>query len=145
VRQAFVHDGEAEYLKRLSKECSFEVQELDNSRFTNLKSEEQKAREADLLRQSFRPQETVVLLDERGKQFTSPQFAQWLNSHCTAGRSTFCFAIGGGLGWEDKVRSEAAMLWSFSPLTFPYQMMRLLLVEQLYRAVSIIKGYPYHK
>jgi 23S rRNA (pseudouridine1915-N3)-methyltransferase len=89
--------------------------------------------------------ECLVVLDEDGKSFTSVQFADWLHKSMVGGVSQIVFAIGGAYGWADDVRKRADMVLSLSQLTFPHQLCRLILIEQLYRVFSILDGSPYHK
>lgn len=85
----------------------------------------------------------VILLDERGDELTSPQLASLLDNTFTAGR-TATFVIGGAYGVDDRVHQRADVVWSLSPLVFPHQLVRLILIEQLYRAQQISAGHPYH-
>ena len=86
----------------------------------------------------------LILLDQRGKQFSSPQFAQLLKSLEEAGHHELIFCIGPADGFSDSTRSRANFLLSFGPMTLPHQMAALLLAEQLYRAFTILAGHPYH-
>ena len=85
----------------------------------------------------------VVLLDERGDEFDSPQVARLLDTAFTAGHQVTCI-IGGAYGVDDRVHQRADVVWSLSPLVFPHQLVRLILAEQLYRAQQITAGHPYH-
>ena len=87
--------------------------------------------------------EFVILLDERGDELTSPQLASLLDNTFTAGRIV-TFIIGGAYGVDDRVHQRADVVWSLSPLVFPHQLVRLILIEQLYRAQQISAGHPYH-
>jgi 23S rRNA (pseudouridine1915-N3)-methyltransferase len=87
--------------------------------------------------------EFAILLDERGDEIDSPEFAQLLDKTFTAGRSV-TIIIGGAYGVDDRVHQRADYVWSLSPLVFPHQLVRLILAEQLYRAQSITAGHPYH-
>jgi 23S rRNA (pseudouridine1915-N3)-methyltransferase len=87
----------------------------------------------------------LVLLDERGKTFSSPQFAERLASLRDDGRRLAVFAIGGPDGHEERLRQRADLVWSLSALTWPHQMVRIMLAEQLYRATTILSGHPYHR
>lgn len=145
VRQNFVKEGEAEYLKRLEPLLSIELNELEIASPKSQADLETKRREGSAFLKSIRPGEHLILLDERGKNFTSHHFAAYLEKLLAGGTKTVVFGIGGALGWSDEVRKEAKSLLSLSPLTFPYQLCRLVLIEQLYRAMTILKGMPYHK
>lgn len=87
----------------------------------------------------------LVLLDERGRNLESPQFAEKLGALRDEGRRMTVFSIGGPDGHEDRLRERATFLWSFGALTWPHQMVRIMLAEQLYRATTILSGHPYHR
>lgn len=103
-----------------------------------------KAREGELILKRLQPNQQLILLDERGKMLTSPQWAQQLQQYRNQSTRSLVFLIGGAYGVSDAVKSKAAQLWSLSPLVFPHQLVRLILAEQLYRAFSILHGSPYH-
>ena len=86
----------------------------------------------------------MVLLDLQGKEVTSPQLADLFDEWALAGKSHIAFVIGGAFGYTDALRKRADMRWSFSKLTFTHQMIRLLLVEQIYRAYKISRNEKYH-
>ena len=86
----------------------------------------------------------VVLLDETGQQFTNPQLAQRFEGVMNNGSSTLTFIIGGAYGVNEAVKKRSNLVWSLSPLVFPHQLVRLMLVEQLYRTISFMNGHPYH-
>jgi len=87
----------------------------------------------------------LIALDEGGKSVSSQQFAALLSEHMNRSTSTLVFAIGGPYGWAPKIKDHARETISLSPLTYTSQMARLILIEQIYRAMRIIKGDPYHK
>ena len=87
----------------------------------------------------------LILLDERGKNLTSPQFAEKLGLIRDDGTRMAVFAIGGPDGHDARLRDKAALIWSFGALTWPHQMVRIMLAEQLYRAATILSGHPYHR
>jgi 23S rRNA (pseudouridine1915-N3)-methyltransferase len=86
----------------------------------------------------------LVLLDSRGKQFSSEQFAQWLGKQRDEGRQNIVFAIGPADGWSDETRKRADLLLSLGPMTLPHELARVVLSEQIYRAFTILSGHPYH-
>lgn len=88
---------------------------------------------------------TLIVLDERGKNLTSPQFATWVEKLRDDGVRQAVFAIGGPDGHAPSLRQRAGLAWSFGALTWPHQMARIMLAEQLYRACTIISGHPYHR
>lgn len=93
---------------------------------------------------AIQPGEIVVALDERGKLLTSPAFAQRIGKWRDGGRQRIVFVIGGAYGLSEAVRDRADLVLSLSPMTFPHQLVRVLFAEQLYRALAILKGIPYH-
>ena len=97
-----------------------------------------------LSRQRSRTAPLLVLLDSRGKQFTSEQFAVWLGQQRDDGRQLIVFAVGPADGWSDDARKQANLLLSLGPMTLPHELARLVLSEQLYRAFTILSGHPYH-
>lgn len=118
----------ADYLKRLSRYVSTENLEL--------------ASEAALLKQAERA--TLVVLDSRGKQLSSEELARFLEAHQNGGTQTLLFAVGPANGFSDQVRRSAAMQLSLGKMTLPHELARIVLLEQLYRAFTILKGHPYH-
>ena len=143
IKQSFVQEGESEYLTRMKGFAQLSLVEVPTS--TELPEAQMKQAECAAVLTKVDPSGYLFVLDEAGKQHTSKQFAALLQTQMNQGTSNFCFAIGGAYGWDDKVRKEADMVLSLSAMTFPYQMTRLILVEQLYRAMTILKGIPYHK
>ena len=136
--------GINDYLERISHYMPFEITvipELKNTK--NMTEEQQKGREGELILQKLQPSDTVVLLDEHGKQFRSVEFADWLQKKQNTARR-LVFVIGGPYGFSEAVYARANEQISLSKMTFSHQMVRLLFVEQIYRACTIIKGEPYH-
>jgi 23S rRNA (pseudouridine1915-N3)-methyltransferase len=103
-----------------------------------------KLQEEDLLFKKLQPNHYLILLDERGKQHTSPQVAQLFQQLMNQGVKTVVVLIGGAFGVTEQVRSRAAHVWSLSSLVFPHQLVRLVVAEQVYRAYSILNNSPYH-
>lgn len=100
--------------------------------------------EAEAILKRLGDRDEVVLLDDKGKQFSSEQFALWLDKKMQTSDKTIVFIIGGAFGFGDKLRQRAHPEISLSMMTFSHQMVRLIFMEQLYRAFTIIKGEPYH-
>jgi 23S rRNA (pseudouridine1915-N3)-methyltransferase len=100
------------------------------------------AREAEAITAALRPEERLVVLTEEGEAFSSPAFAEQLRD---SGSDRLAFVIGGADGLEPWLKARASWRLSLSPMTFPHELARLLLLEQLYRATSILQGGPYHK
>jgi len=120
----------------------FEVAELTESRASSAAA--RKAEEAKALRAAL-PEGVVVMLDERGKSQSSEAFARQLERWRDDGRPAVSFVIGGADGLDPAFVAEADLTLSFSPLTWPHQMVRIMLGEQLYRATTILSGHPYHR
>ena len=110
----------------------------------SLSPEQQKEREGELILQQLAPSDELILLDERGAEFTSVGFAQFLERKMLSGTKRMIFVVGGPYGFSDRVYSRSASSLSLSKLTFSHQMVRLIFAEQLYRALTILKGEPYH-
>lgn len=138
--QSLVED----YRKRLTHYLSFEIvviPELKNAK--NLNQELQKEAEGKLFLQQIDPSAVLVLLDEHGKEFRSVEFADRMQQFMSAGRNVV-FAIGGPYGFSQAVYQRADHKISLSKMTFSHQMVRLIFIEQLYRAMTILRGEPYH-
>ncbi|KGI61485.1 putative rRNA large subunit m3Psi methyltransferase RlmH [Prevotella sp. DNF00663] len=136
--------GIEDYTERISHYMPFEmtvIPELKNTK--SLTEEQQKEREGELLLRRFQPGDTVVLLDEHGKEFRSIEFARWIAKKQSTARKLF-FVVGGPYGFSPAVYQRADEKISLSQMTFSHQMIRLIFVEQIYRACTIIKGEPYH-
>ena len=145
IRQHFILEGEQEYLTRLKGSAKIEIVEIDCDKVSQGSIEHAKRKEAELLLERIEPGEFLYALDERGKQFSSQGFAQELQSRMNQGHSSIVFALGASHGFDESVRKRANLVLSLSSMTFPFQLSRLILVEQLYRALSILNGHPYHK
>lgn len=141
----YLVSGIKKYVGRLGHYTPFEMKEIPDPRNRKTLSEEQqKKAESFLLLQQLQPTDRVVLLDENGKQFTSIQFAESLEKQIASGAKRLVFVIGGPYGFTQEVYDRANAKMSLSPMTFSHQMVRLIFVEQLYRAFTILKGEPYH-
>lgn len=141
----YIQEGVEKYLKRLKHYVSFQIVELpDIKNVKNLSENQQKDREGDLLLKNIHAQDFVVLLDERGKEFRSIEFSAYLEQKMLSSTAQLVFIIGGPYGFSAAVQQRANYTISLSKMTFSHQMIRLFLVEQLYRAYSIMRGEPYH-
>ena len=109
-----------------------------------MKKEQQKEKEGDLILKALQPADYVVLLDEGGKEMRSVEFAQYMRHKMNTVGKRLVFVIGGPYGFSEKVYQAAAEKISLSRMTFSHQMVRFIFVEQLYRALSILAGSPYH-
>ena len=136
--------GIDDYAERISHYMPFAIvtiPELRNPK--NLSEEQQKTTEGDLILRQIQPSDTVVLLDEHGKELRSVDYARWLEQKQQTARR-LVFVIGGPYGFSEAVYARANEKLSLSKMTFSHQMVRLIFTEQLYRACTIIKGEPYH-
>ncbi|MFI5203776.1 MAG: 23S rRNA (pseudouridine(1915)-N(3))-methyltransferase RlmH [Flavobacteriales bacterium] len=134
-----------EYTKRLVNYTRVEWNVIELPRtWTSQPADKIKAEEWARIEKLLSPAAHVVLLDELGKEFTSPELAQRLQKIMNAGNKEIVFIIGGAYGFSDKARSKANETMALSKLTFTHQMVRVVLIEQLYRAHTIIKGEKYH-
>ena len=133
-----------EYQKRLTHYIPFTIQvilELKNTK--SLTADQQKQAEGELILRATPPANDLVLLDELGKEFRSIEFADYLQKKMSAGRDVV-FVVGGPYGFSDAVYQRADSKISLSKMTFSHQMVRLFFVEQTYRAMTILRGEPYH-
>ena len=136
--------GINDYVERIGHYMPFElftIPELKNTK--SLSEEQQKQAEGELILKQIQPSDTVVLLDEHGKEFRSIEFAKWLEHKRNTARRLI-FVVGGPYGFSQAVYSRANEQISLSKMTFSHQMIRLVFTEQIYRACTIIKGEPYH-
>ena len=136
--------GISDYAERIGHYIPFEITtipELKNTK--SLSEEQQKTMEGELILKQLQPSDTLVLLDEHGKELRSIELAKWLEQKQQTARR-LVFVIGGPYGFSDAVYSRANEQLSLSRLTFSHQMVRLVFTEQIYRACTIIKGEPYH-
>ena len=137
--------GIKKYVGRLGHYVSFEMKEIPDIRNRKTMSEEQqKKAESFLLLSQIQPGDFMVLLDENGTQHGSVSFAEWMEKLMASGVKRIVFVIGGPYGFAKEVYAKANAQMSLSPMTFSHQMVRLIFLEQLYRAFTILKGEPYH-
>ena len=133
------------YIARLPKHWNFEMIEIpDAKNARNLSSDLLKKEEAKLFFNHIENTDLVILLDEKGKEFTSREFAQKLNYYQNNSIKKVCFLIGGAYGFSEEMYNRANEKLSLSKMTFTHQMIRLFFVEQIYRADQILQGKPYH-
>lgn len=138
-----------EYSKRLSKYCTIEVKELKEARLPEnagpAEEETVRRQEGEAILAQLKKEHYVITLEIKGKMLSSEQLAEKIEGLGLNGRSKIAFIIGGSLGLSQEVCDRADFRLSFSALTFPHQMMRVILLEQIYRAFKIIKNEAYHK
>lgn len=135
----------ADYTQRTRRYLSFDIEvipELKNTK--SLTAEVQKEKEGDLILKALQPGDVVVLLDEGGKEMRSMEFAEYMRQKMNTVNRRLVFIIGGPYGFAPKVYVAAHEKLSMSRMTFSHQMIRLIFVEQLYRAMTILNGTPYH-
>jgi 23S rRNA (pseudouridine1915-N3)-methyltransferase len=149
LKERYLAIGAAEYLKRLSAYARIEVEELKDEGFSeNLSPAEAvkvKEKEGARLLKRLRQDTYLIALDRRGRMYSSGEMAHIFDQLAVAGRGDITFAIGGSLGLSQAVLDRAELRLSFSALTFPHQLMRLILLEQIYRWFKIARDEPYHK
>ena len=134
-----------DYTKRLGFYIKFELEIIpDLKKVKNLSEDQQKQKEGDLILSKITPTDILILLDENGKQYDSVQFANYLQKHMNSGIKQLVFVIGGPYGFSPEVYSKARGKVSLSKMTFSHQMVRLFMIEQLYRGFTILKNEPYH-
>ncbi|MCM3196205.1 23S rRNA (pseudouridine(1915)-N(3))-methyltransferase RlmH [Priestia megaterium] len=149
LKEKYLKQGIQEYLKRLSSYAKVEIIELADEKapenLSESEMEQVKQKEGERILAKISDDTHVIALAINGKQKSSEELAKEIDSLATYGKSKIAFVIGGSLGLSSEVikRSNAAL--SFSKMTFPHQLMRLVLVEQIYRAFRIIRNEPYHK
>ena len=134
-----------DYASRLSHYVPFSLDVIPELKSTKaLTVDQQKAMEAELIRRQLQPGDHIVLLDEHGTERRSVDFAAWLGKRLAAGCRRIVFIVGGPYGFDAAIHQLAAEEISLSQMTFSHQLIRLLFVEQLYRACTIMRGEPYH-
>lgn len=149
IKEKFYRDAIAEYEKRLSRYCKLEVIEVPDEKTPDSASEavqlQIKEKEAERMEKYLRDGSFVCALAIDGKQLDSVELSEKLERLGTSGTSHIIFMIGGSLGMSERLLKKADMKLSFSKMTFPHQLMRVILLEQIYRAYRIMNGEPYHK
>ena len=149
LKGKYLRDASAEYEKRLSRYCRVQIRELKEARLAENASpaeeEAVKTEEGKSILKALSSSSFVIVLDIGGKELSSDQLAEKIGSLATTGESTVDFIIGGSLGLSEEVKKRADFRLSFSPMTFPHQLMRVILLEQIYRSFKILRKEPYHK
>lgn len=149
IKEKFYRDALGEYIKRLSKYCKFEIVEVQDEKTPDRAGEaledQIKQKEAERILAKLKPDTFVCTLEIQGRQMSSPEFADCMNQLGIRGKSSITFIIGGSLGLHQSVLARSDYAISFSEMTFPHQLMRVILCEQIYRAYRIINHEPYHK
>ncbi len=149
IKEKFYRDAVDEFVKRLSRYCKIRIVEVADENTPNNApeaiEEQIKSKEGERILKNITDSMHVIALAIEGKELSSVQFADKLNRFGIEGTSDICFVIGGSLGLSKEVYKRADELLSFSPMTFPHQLMRVILLEQIYRCYRIIHNEPYHK
>lgn len=143
--ESYLEIGIGKYIKRLEHYIPFEMKVIpDIKNRKTLTEEQQKKAEGSLILSQINSGDDLILLDENGKTFSSVNFSQWIEKQINIGNKRIVFVIGGPYGFSKEVYEKSKFKISLSEMTFSHQMIRLIFVEQLYRAFTIIKGEPYH-
>lgn len=149
IKEKFYRDAIDEYAKRLSKYCKLEIIEVADEKTPDGVSdkvcESIMEKEGERILSHINQNAYVIALAIEGREFDSVNFAKQIDKLGVEGKSNIVFVIGGSLGIYDKIKASADLLLSFSNMTFPHQLMRVILLEQIYRAYRIINNEPYHK
>lgn len=149
LKEKYLKDAIAEYSKRLSKYCKLEIVEVADEKTPENASEVVedaiRSKEAERILKYVKEDAFVITLEIAGKQLTSEEFADKIEQLGVRGTSHIIFIIGGSIGLGKEVLAKSDFALSFSKMTFPHQLMRVILLEQVYRSYRIISGEPYHK
>jgi 23S rRNA (pseudouridine1915-N3)-methyltransferase len=145
TEEEYLRQGISEYAGRVKRYVPFEILEIPSPRnISSLSLAEQKSKEAELIEKQIRTGDLVVLLDEHGQELTSTAFSKFLNQRFLSGARNMSFIIGGPFGFDESLHKRADFILSLSKMTFSHQMIRLFFTEQLYRALTILRGESYH-
>lgn len=149
IKEKFYVEAIKEYSKRLGAYTSLEIIEVPDEKNPDKASEainlQIKEKEGNAILSKIKPTDFVMLLDLRGKMYSSEELSELVEKYMIEGKSEFVFIIGGSLGVSDAVKKRANAMISFSKMTFPHQLMRVIFLEQIYRAFKIMHHEPYHK
>ncbi|MBP1950698.1 23S rRNA (pseudouridine(1915)-N(3))-methyltransferase RlmH [Virgibacillus litoralis] len=149
LKEKYIKQGIDEYLKRLSTYAKVQIIEVADEKAPENMSDaemiEVKQKEGERILANIKQDTHVITLEINGKMLSSEQLAAKMDELATYGKSKLAFIIGGSLGISDEVQKRSDLALSFSKMTFPHQMMRLILLEQIYRGFRINRGEPYHK
>ncbi len=141
----YLEKGISEYEKRIKRYVDFEIRTVkDIKTGKNMPAKIVKQKEGEQVLKQLKNSDYLILLDEKGKQFSSREFAKFIDNKTVTGTKRLVFLIGGAFGFSEAVYKRANEKLSLSKMTFSHQPIRLLFTEQLYRAFTIIKGEPYH-
>ncbi|HEY6161403.1 MAG TPA: 23S rRNA (pseudouridine(1915)-N(3))-methyltransferase RlmH [Bacteroidia bacterium] len=145
TEEAWLREGIAVYLKRLERYLDVKLEELPALKNAkNMSEEQQKQKEGESIMAQLEPADKVILLDERGKEYDSKALASFMQQQMNQSVKRLVFVVGGPYGFSEELKLRANGKLSLSKMTFSHQMVRLFFTEQLYRAMTILKGEPYH-
>ncbi|MBR1769673.1 MAG: 23S rRNA (pseudouridine(1915)-N(3))-methyltransferase RlmH [Bacteroidales bacterium] len=143
--KGFISEGVEEYLKRLQHYVNFSLEVIPDIKNSSALSPLQlKEKEAEMIIKHISQEDNVILLDEHGKEFSSKDFASFLQQKMNLSLKSLVFVVGGAYGFDESIKQKFNSKISISKMTFSHQMIRLLFVEQVYRAFTILKNEPYH-
>ena len=149
IKEKYLKDAIAEYSKRLSKYCKLEIVEVTDEKTpdnaSGVMEDSIRSKEAERILKYIKDDAFVITLEINGKQLTSEELADKIDKLGVQGTSHIIFVIGGSIGLGKEVLAKSNYALSFSKMTFPHQLMRVVLLEQIYRSYRIINGEPYHK
>jgi 23S rRNA (pseudouridine1915-N3)-methyltransferase len=141
----YLLEGLIDYESRIRRYIPLEITEIPGLKnASNLTKSEWKGKESTKILQQLNPSDIVILLDEKGKEMTSMEFSSFLNQKFSSGSKNLVFVIGGPYGFDESVKKMAQSILSLSKMTFSHQMVRLFFLEQLYRALTILRNEAYH-
>lgn len=142
IKDDFLKAAVEEYKKRISRFAEISVTELPEAPPSKTEAEQIAFESSEIFPKL---KGVIIATDIDGKQLSSKDFSSFIESKCVSGESEFTFVIGGSYGLDDKIKNSAALRLSFSKMTFPHQLFRVMLCEQIYRALTIKNNLPYHK
>lgn len=149
IKEKYIKEGISEFSKRLSRYCSLDIVEVSDEKapenLSKRQMEEVKKKEGEKILKKIPSSAYVISLVIDGKKLSSEDLAENISNLMVNGNNDICFIIGGSLGLSDHIINRSDFKISFSKMTFPHQLMRLILLEQVYRGFRIMKGEPYHK
>lgn len=144
IKEKYLKDGIDEYSKRISKFAKFNIIEIEELKLQNRSETEIKEKEGEMILSKIKDSEFVILLDLNKKEFTSEELASKIEELIDSGKGEISFVIGGSLGLGENIKKRGNLSVTFSKLTFPHQLIRMFLCEQIYRSFKIINNESYH-
>lgn len=149
IKEKYIQEGIKEFTKRLSRYCILDILEIEDEKAPENLSEKEmeivKKKEGERILAKIPQNSFIISLEIMGKQLSSEQLSKKIDDLMVNGVNDICFIIGGSLGLSEEITNKSNFKLSFSEMTFPHQLMRLILLEQVYRTFRIMKGEPYHK